>query len=217
MNELDFSEMESVYDKQDFGKDRIGFGNKPAFLIVDFQYGLTDSQYGFGGGNIPTAVEETARLLKHIRANKIPILYSVVAFRNDLLDAGHIIKKIKFLENFVYGSRYIEIDQKVKPENDELVIYKKGQSFFTGTDLHVLLKTQAIDTVFIAGCTSSSGVRATSIDAMAFGYRPMIIEECVGDRSLFSHKASLMELNAKRADVVKMQEVIEYLDTLKAE
>jgi maleamate amidohydrolase len=211
MNELDFSEMEKVYDKQELGKYRIGFGEKPALLIVDFQYGLTDSQYGFGGGNIPNAVQETARLLKHVHAKDVSVFYSAVAYRDDLFDGGHIIKKIRFLEKFVYGSRYVEIDQLVKPKKGDLVIHKKCQSFFAGTNLHIFLKTLTVDTVLIAGCTTSSGVRATAIDALAHGYRPIVIEECTGDRSLFSHKVSLMELNAKRSDVVKVQEVIEYL------
>lgn len=214
MNSLDIAEMEKVYADQELGKYRIGFGKKPALLIIDFQYGFTDPEYGSGGGNIANALEKTATLLTEVRSKRIPIFYSVAAFRKDLIDGGHFVRKVKFLENFVFGSRYVEVDSKIQPEKEDVLICKKRQSFFAGTDLNMLLKYLAVDTVLISGCTTSGCVRATTNDALAYGYRPMVIDECVGDRSLFAHQCTLMELNAKIADVVKFEEVIQYIENI---
>lgn len=208
---LDIAEMERVYSEQGFGKERIGFGEKPALLIIDFQYGLTDSQYGLGGGTIPTALQETAKLLKSIRAKRIPVFYSVVAYRKDALDAKYFLKKLPSLKKFTHGTRYSEIDKLVEPEKGDFVIYKQYQSCFSGTNLSSHLTSMSIDTVFITGCSTSSCVRSTTADVLAYGFRPIVIEECVGDRSVFAHRVTLMEMNAKIADVVKVKEVLEYL------
>ena len=108
----------------------------------------------------------------------------------------------------------MEVDSKIQPEKEDVLICKKRQSFFAGTDLNMLLKYLAVDTVLISGCTTSGCVRATTNDALAYGYRPMVIDECVGDRSLFAHQCTLMELNAKIADVVKFEEVIQYIENI---
>ena len=52
---------DDVYEQQNFGNS-VGFGRKPALLIVDFQVGFADPQV-FGGGNITQASEATRDLL----------------------------------------------------------------------------------------------------------------------------------------------------------
>lgn len=214
MKNLDMSETERVYERLGLGKYKIGFGERPALLVVDFEYGLTQTQSSYGGGNIREAVEATAELLKPIRAKNIPVFFSAVAYRKDGLDAPYFIRKMPLLIDFTLGSRDVEIDPLLAPRESEFVIEKKYASFFRGTILDNVLTTLCIDTVLIAGCVTGGCVRSTAVDALAFGYRPIIVEECVGDRSLFWHKFNLFEMNAKVGDVVGMEEVIQYLETV---
>jgi isochorismate hydrolase len=57
-------------------------------------------------------------------------------------------------------------------------------------------------------------VRATAVDAVQNGVRPMVVREGVGDRSEAAHAQSLFDLNAKYADVVSLDETLQYLRTI---
>ena len=83
-----------------------------------------------------------------------------------------------------------------------------------GTDLVPRLMNQHVDTLIITGCTTSGCVRATAVDAVQNGFRPMVVREAVGDRSASAHEQSLFDLNAKYADVVGLDETLQYLRTV---
>ena len=91
--------------------------------------------------------------------------------------------------------------------NDSLLIKKYASCFF-GTDLVARLTSRRIDTLIITGCTTSGCVRATAVDAVQNGFRPMVVREAVGDRSAAAHEQSLFDLNAKYADVVSLDETL---------
>jgi maleamate amidohydrolase len=211
--DLNLAEMEEVYEKQELGKYKIGFGSKPALIIIDFQYAFTDPKNSLGDGNIKNAVEETSRLLKIVRGTKIQVFYAVVAYK-EAVDGGYFTKKIPALKRIVPGSRNAEIDQRLKPEKKDIIFYKSYQSSFAGTNFGSILTTLGIDTLLITGCATSGCVKATAGDAIAHGFRPIVIEECCGDRSLFAHEVSLIEMNAKVADVVHVEEVMKYIENL---
>jgi maleamate amidohydrolase len=91
---------------------------------------------------------------------------------------------------------------------------KKYASCFYGTDLGSGLVVQGVDTLIITGCTTSGCVRATAVDAVQYGFRPMVVREAVGDRSASAHAQSLFDLDAKYADVVAVDDTVQYLKTL---
>jgi maleamate amidohydrolase len=54
-------------------------------------------------------------------------------------------------------------------------------------------------------------VRATAVDALQYGFRPVVPREAVGDRNPDAHEANLYDMDAKYGDVVRAQEVLDYL------
>jgi nicotinamidase-related amidase len=90
-------------------------------------------------------------------------------------------------------------------------LVKKYASCFFGTDLVSRLLVRQVDTLIITGCTTSGCVRASAVDACQIGFRPMVVREAVGDRSQAAHEQSLFDLNAKYADVVSLEETLNYL------
>jgi maleamate amidohydrolase len=58
-----------------------------------------------------------------------------------------------------------------------------------------------VKTVLVAGCVTSGCVRASVVDAMCHGFRPLVLEDCVGDRALGPHEANLFDIAQKYADV----------------
>jgi len=95
------------------------------------------------------------------------------------------------------------------------VLLKKYASCFFGTDLASRLISRGADTLIITGCTTSGCVRAGAVDALQYGFRPMIVRDAVGDRSIAAHEQSLFDLNAKYGDVVSLEETLAYLASLR--
>ena len=203
-----------IYREQQFG-GRVGFGGRPAVLVVDFFYGCTDPAY-LGGGSVGDAVDRTAALLPAARAAGAPIIYTVTQYRRDGVDAGFFGVKVPLLKLLQEGSKAVEIDSRVAPEPGDHVIVKKMASAFFGTPLQGLLAALERDTVIVTGCTTSGCVRASAVDACSSGYRVIVPRECVGDRASGPHEASLFDMDAKYADVVGVDNVRRYLGDLHA-
>ena len=201
-----------IYLEQQFG-GRVGFGRRPAVLVVDFFYGCTDPAY-LGGGSVGKAVDRTAALLPAARAAGAPIFYTVTQYRPDAADVGLFGVKVPLLKLLQEGSKAVEIDSRVAPSPEDHVIVKKMASAFFGTPLQGLLTALGRDTVIVTGCTTSGCVRATAVDACSSGYRVIVPRECVGDRAPGPHEASLFDMDAKYADVVGLEEVLRYLEGL---
>jgi maleamate amidohydrolase len=64
------------------------------------------------------------------------------------------------------------------------------------------LSQRGVQTLLIAGCTTSGCVRASVVDAMCHGFRPLVVTDCVGDRSLQAHEANLFDMEQKYATLM---------------
>jgi maleamate amidohydrolase len=94
---------------------------------------------------------------------------------------------------------------------------KKGPSAFFGTNLASVLISQGVDTVVLCGATTSGCIRASAIDLLQYGYPTLVPRECVGDRAQDPHEANLVDIQAKYADVVSVEEAISYLESVARE
>lgn len=189
---------------------RIGFGERPALIVVDLITGFTDARSPLAG-ELDSQIDATNLLLDEARAQGIPVIFSSVAYDPELQEAGLWIYKIPSNKWLVEGSEWVEVDSRLGRRSNELVLIKKYASCFFGTDLVTRLQAKGVDTLIIAGCTTSGCVRATAVDACSYGFRTVIVEEAVGDREMLSHLASLFDLEAKYADVVGLEETIDFL------
>ena len=103
---------------------------------------------------------------------------------------------------FKLRSENVAIDPRVAPIPGEYTILKKFASAFSGTNLASLLTSQMIDTLIVTGCTTSGCIRASVVDALQYGFRPIVPRECVGDRAQGPHEANLFDIEAKYGDLV---------------
>ena len=140
------------------------------------------------------------------------MIFSTVIYSDaDLKDAGLWGIKMKGSATLKAGTPAVEIDPRLDMRPSDSLLVKKYASCFFGTDLVPRLTSQRVDTLIITGCTTSGCVRATAVDAVQNGFRPMVVREAVGDRSKASHDQSLFDLNAKYADVVSLDETLQYM------
>ena len=144
----------------------------------------------------------------------MPVFFTYVAYQSDLSDAGVWSKKIP-LESLVVGSDAVEIDPILQRRPDETLISKKYASGFFGTDLVSRLNALRVDTIILTGCSTSGCVRATAVDGVSYGFRIIVVEDAVGDRSELTHLVNLADIDAKYGDVVSTVEVMEYLQSRK--
>ncbi len=202
---------ESFFRERGFGQV-IGFGQRPAILVIDLLNAFTNPELPLGS-NLDAVVEATTTVLAAGRGARVPILYTDVWYEEDMADSGIWRLKQKGLPSLIRGAG-TAIDPRVGRRPEEPVVTKKYASAFFGTDLVSRLNAGAIDTLVITGCTTSGCVRATAVDAVQYGYRPMVVREAVGDRSQAAHEQSLFDLDQKYADVVGVDAVLAYFERL---
>ena len=194
MDELD------IYKTQNLGNP-VGLGQKPALLIIDFVYGFTDPGQ-FGGGNINAAIGQTVGALARARQMGLPVVHTRVVYADDGADAGAFAAKVPNLLSLTETAYASQIVSELTPIEGELVIRKKQASAFFGTELAAWLHWKGIDTLAVAGCTTSGCVRASVNDAVAHNFRTMVLTDCVGDRAIGPHDANLFDMGQKYADLM---------------
>ena len=198
--------MDEVFKKQNFG-NKIGFGNKAALVVVDFVVGFADPQM-FGGGNIQPAIDKTVELLAAFRDQQLPIAFTRVVYAEDGSDAGYFTAKVPSLKQLTDSHPASQVVPELKPQRGEYVINKTQASAFFGTNFAPWLVTNSVDTLVITGCTTSGCVRATAVDSVSYNFRTIIARDCVGDRALAPHEASLFDLEMKYADMISSEELV---------
>ena len=206
-------EDEEFFKARGFGI-KIGFGERPAIIVIDMLKGFTDPNMPLGA-NLDSQIEAQQPLLKVAHERDIPVIFSTVIYNDaDLKDAGLWGIKMKGSFSLKAGTPAVEVDPRLEMKPSDSLLVKKYASCFFGTDLVPRLTNQRVDTLIIVGCTTSGCVRATAVDAVQNGFRPMVVREAVGDRSAAAHEQSLFDLNAKYADVVSLDETLQYLKTV---
>jgi maleamate amidohydrolase len=220
MNDLEdlarehLAELHERLSARGFG-GRVGFGSRPAVLVVDLIRAFTDERCPLAS-NLDAQVANTRRILDAARAAGAPVVTSTVSYDAALDEAGLWALKVPNNELLVEGSEWVEIDERLERRPGDMLLVKKYASCFFGTDLMSRLVSRAIDTVVIVGCTTSGCVRASAVDACSYGLHTIVVEDAVGDRAPLSHLTSLFDIDAKYGDVTTTSAVVGYLELVRA-
>lgn len=204
----------AIYQRAQLGHT-LGYGKRPAVAVIDLQIGFTAPERSPLAGNLDAEVAATNTIIAAARRKNVPVIFTVVGYdphRQD--DAGLWPEKAPSLRLLTLGSELVELDPRLDHKPEDLVIVKKYASGFFGTYLASTLTMKGVDTLIVTGCTTSGCVRATVMDALAHGFRPIVPLEAVGDRAQEPHEANLFDIGSKYGDVVPTSEVLEYLEKL---
>lgn len=196
-----------------YGK-RIGFGARPAVLMIDFCQGYFDPACDLYSG-VEDALASALRVRSAARAAGVPVIFTNVVYHPTAIDGGRFYEKAAPLRHFLAGNPMGAWPDGLVPEADELVISKQYPSAFFGTSLASTLTALGVDSVLLTGLTTSGCVRASCVDAMSHGFRTAVIADACGDRHAAPHDANLFDMNAKYADVVREDEAVAFLDGLR--
>jgi N-carbamoylsarcosine amidase len=192
---------------------RVGFGERPALVVIDLANAWTRAGNPFTCDGMDVIIPGVQRLLAAGRAKGIPIVFTTTAYavtEGENSDMGIWQRKIP-VEVLQLGTDAVAIDERIAPDPGEQVIVKKRASAFHGTYLAGFLRAHGVDTVILTGVTMAGCVRHTTEDAIAEGFRPIVVRECVGDRVAGAVEWNLFDIDAKFGDVEPLEGVLDYL------
>ncbi len=203
-------ETREIYERARIGGS-VALGERPVVLVVDFSRGFTDPACNLGS-DLTGPVEATGRVLAVARELGVPVVFTTIAFEPNLKDGSLWLQKMPALADLRLGTEWVEIDPRLGRRPEETVVVKKGASAFFGTNLPAILVSEGADTVVLCGATTSGCIRATAVDLLQHGYPTLVPRECVGDRARGPHEANLVDIGAKYADVVPVEDALAYLE-----
>jgi N-carbamoylsarcosine amidase len=207
-----FARDSALYAERSFAR-RIGFGKRPALVNIDLANAWTRPGYAFTCEGMDTIIPAVQRLLDAFRARGLPVVYTTTAYDvtdGPNTDMGLWQHKIP-VETLAAGSEAVAIDDRIAPRRGEQVIVKKRASAFHGTYLGGFLRANGVDTVIVTGVTMSACVRNTVEDAIADGFRPIVVREAVGDRIQGAVEWNLFDIDAKFGDVEPLETVLDWM------
>lgn len=193
-------------------RGRIGGGVAPAVIVVDVCTAyLEGGPFTDGAGRFEAARMSADRVVTAARAAGHPVVFTQVRYAPGGTDGGWFTVKVPGLAAFEDGSPYGAFPESPAPLPGEIVVTKQYASGFFGTSLAPTLNALGIDTTLVVGFSTSGCVRATALDALQYGFRPLVVRDACGDRDEPAHEQNLFDLDAKYADVLGEAEAIDYL------
>ncbi len=200
-----------------------GLGERPAVLVIDMNCGAVgenrpnyeqmDEYPGACGLFAWTAIPHMQEVIRAAREADIPVVYTKF-----ILKATHDLPRAKD-PNYRFSelSPQSEIQPEIAPQPGDLLIETQQHSGFCQTPLLPVLLNKNVDTLIVIGSSTSGCVRATVVDATTNQcFKVAVAENAVCDNLELSHQAALFDLQRMYCDVLPPNEVIEYIDEVKA-
>jgi nicotinamidase-related amidase len=201
-------QLRAYYESRDWGI-KIGFGRRPAVLVIDLARAWTDSNQHLGS-DLDTVVTSTRSILDAARGAGVPVVFTAMAYAPDDPVSPFDLKMPGSRAALRRGDPATELDPRLGVQPDEVVVWKKYASAFRGTNLRELLSNWGVDTLIVTGCSTMHCVHLTCADALP-DMRVVVAEEAVGDRSELFHLVGLLDIRLAQADVVPVEDVVNYL------
>ena len=204
------SDLQADYLQAGFGT-RLGWGSRPALLVVDMCRAYVDDQAPLYAAAAADAYRNADRLATVARRHGRPVVFTRVEYAAGGVDGGHFFRKVPALRCFEVGNPLAEFTDLVRPMSGDVIVTKQYASAFFGTSLAATLNALGVDTVVIAGVSTSGCVRASALDALQHGFVPIVVADACADRDPRPHDSNLFDLQAKYADVVTMDDALAHL------
>ncbi len=186
-------------------------GRRAALVVVDPVRAYVDPDCGLYAG-VEEPVERMRELTTAARAAGVHVAITTMALSADGSNAGVFFRKVPALAAYLPGASTGAFVDGLEPQGGDTLVPKQYPSAFFGTSLAADLVARGVDTLFIAGLSTSGCIRATATDAMQHGFVPIVVREAVGDRLPSVHEANLFDIAAKIGEVWSMDRVLEHWD-----
>ena len=172
-----------------------------ALLLLDFQYGVLDTVR-----NSADVLSRAEVALCWARQQRVQVAHVRVAFTEE--DFARVpahnkaLRQVVESRRFADGSREAAIHSRVAPQGRELVVRKTRFGAFSTTELHRLLQELGIDTLILAGISTSGVVLSTVRDALDRDYEIYVLADSIADHDPQLHDALVERLLRQSVNVI---------------
>ena len=189
----------------------LSFGTAPALLLVDVVMAYLTRGSPLYDNAFVQVLPVIEVLAAAARAKAIPVIFTRVVYTAAGADGGLFYRKLPALRVFDGGSPLGEFPPSLSPTEVEIVITKQYASAFFATHLASTLNALRIETLLIAGFSTSGCVRASALDALQHGFKPFVVADACADRHAGPHTANLFDLQAKYAEIISVERALKLL------
>lgn len=206
--------MDDIYAARGYGSRALGWGAKPAVVVVDFQRGFIDADFPMGGAPmVDAAVEATVPVIAAAKRAGLPVIACVNGYFSAAA-APHW--KAAPVLDLLAGTEAVALDPRIAAAEPDVVLMKSAPSIFFATPAAAILTRERVDTVIVTGCITSGCVRASVIDAFSLGFRVLVARDCVGDHDSVAHEQNLKDVERRYADIIDANAAIAGIEAWRA-
>ncbi len=209
---LENEEMVRLYQDAGFA-GRVGWGESAAVLVIDMAGAWTTPGEELGS-NVSSVLTATTDILGAARAQGLPIIFTTMAYDAEMIEAGPVtLAKTPHARLMVRGTERVQLLPELGRRENEPLVEKPHASAFFGTNILSMLIGQSVDTVVVAGVSTSGCIRSTCESAFNNNFRVIVPREAVGDRSHTAHEAALLDIDARMGDVTTLDDAMENIQS----
>lgn len=211
-----YEQVREFYTSKGFG-GRMGFGERPALVVIDMARSWLDESSPLGSSNLEPVMANILQVLATARNAAVPVFFTTMVY-NPGEHEGPRGKKLLHTSRdgaLDRDSGLSELDPRLERRKSEILIEKQFASAFFATPFLTYLNTYKVDTLIITGCSTSGCIRATAESANNYNLHTIVAQEAVGDRHPLAHECNLTDIDMRYGDVVPVPEVLEYLTARK--
>jgi nicotinamidase-related amidase len=180
---------------------------RTALLVMDFQPGI------IGMLSEPDAlVARVAETIALARRHGVHVGYVRVAFTDADYDDAPAKSRMAAQVRAAGGAFDADapgtaIDERVAPEPGEIVVRKIRVGAFSTTDLDAQLRERGVDTLILAGISTSGVVLSTVRDAYDRDYELLVLADACADREPGVHEFLTEKIFPRQASVITTAEL----------
>jgi nicotinamidase-related amidase len=182
---------------------------KTAIVVIDLQKGITSRETQSYSAKI--VIENTTKLLKVFRKNKMSVFLVRVATSPDQKDRLNVITDTVWSGGGKMPADWSELVPELEKEDSDFVITKKQWGAFYGTELDLQLRRRKIDTIILCGIATCMGVESTARFANEYGYNQIFAEDAMSSMSKEEHEHTVKKIFPRIGLVRKTEEILKAL------
>jgi nicotinamidase-related amidase len=179
---------------------------RTAVLVMDFQPGIV--------GNLPdpdNLLERAAAAIAIARERGATVGYVRVALTPEDLEGVPETSRMAPLaaaagERLDANSPQTAVHERVAPHDGDIVVRKTRVGAFSTTDLAEQLAARGVDTIVLAGISTSGVVLSTVRDAHDRDYRVLVLSDASADPKAAVHEFLTTEIFPRQAEVITVEE-----------
>ena len=176
---------------------------RSALVLLHYQ---TDILSIFAQAGIGAYVERMSALAESARAAGIPVYFVRIGFSPDYREISANNQNGQMIRSFGLFTAD-DVPEGLRAEGDTVLVAHRV-SAFRGTDLDLLLRARGIDTLMMAGVTTTGVVFSTLAEASDLDYRILLVADGCFEPDAAAQDAMLRVPFATRAEIVTTGDLI---------